>query len=608
MKFPWRRQRRARPPTPPGTSKAWRNDLVNRFGEICPVCAAGLGRHAVRDPASNRFLKPPSLRLEVGTPDSGNPVWRVSAIDGNFRSAVSTDPPFSKDEVDYAYLLCGDGHVFPEATPVLQHYDQDTDSGPQINTWNMVAVVGTPAGGKTYLLLRTLSQNLNNTANWAASDQDDRRLRRWKLSPLEEVTLAAWKEFYSAMLATGRRIPPSSTGAVVPAGLLEDQLREALEAIKELIRRTVMDGERRARNWGTGFRQPLVLRTESQGRQTWSGVADLPGELFLPSGRDREQVKLRAYDVLIWVIDPVVAAGALDPFAETSLTTAEASYSDVLNGSLRPGAVTADSPAEVVRTNRDHVQVEIGQHLATLGGLLTVNKGQTLDLLVTVTKCDLIHATLDKKKLTDLGEPGAVERGVAGYLALLADRSARGTLDADEPTARLLSYLHAGDAAGRRVRESRILQVAQGLLDYYSDQDNFWNLVHVGEQDVVEIPAGVGLATQPRTLSVPSIGTHLDLSLEPRAARRIHLRDLVMSALGCGVAYGLGHEAALYEILRERWLSLRFFLCSPLGTVPVALDDYRLRPLDGTARFPRLNERSAALTQLLLSILRKARG
>jgi hypothetical protein len=225
---------------------------------------------------------------------------------------------------------------------------------------------------------------------------------------------------------------------------------------------------------------------------------------------------------------------------------------------------------------------------------------------VTVTKCDLIYASLHHKELTDLGEPGAVQRGVAGYLAFLADRAARQTLDTDEPTARLLSYLHAG-AADREVRGNRIRQIGQRLLTHYSDHHRFWNLVHVGGPDVVHIP-GTDLTTQTWTVNVPDIGTHLDRCLAPGSARRIHLRDLVMSALGCGVAFGLGHEDALFDILRDKRLNLRFFLCSPLATVPVARDEYSLEPLDAQARFPAARERSAALTQLLLSVLGKARG
>jgi hypothetical protein len=587
------------------------DDLVRRFGETCPVCGAGLGAPPTRDPVSGRFVAPPSLRLEVGAPDGNNRYpWRVSAIDGNFRPAVSIDPPFYGREVDYIYLLCGDGHIFPEATPVLRSHGPAADAKQHIDIWNMVAVVGAPAGGKTYLLLRMLSQNPNNTDGWE-TDQEERRLRRRKLTPLEEVVFTAWSKAYQETQATGRPMPATGgTPIAFPAGLLSEELHEALEAIRELIRLTVVDGDRRARTWGTGFRQPLVMRTDSQGDRTWTGAVDLPGELFLPDSRNvRQSVKLRAYDSLIWVIDPVVAA-ALDPFVAGSLPAEEEERKKLLGGSLRPGT-TVQTPAQVIRINRDQIQIEIGQHLSLVDGLFAVDEGHSLQLLVTVTKCDLIHATLDKKgmpdakKLTDIGRPGAVARGVFGYLAFLANRWARRALDTDQATARLLSYLHAGDGVDPSVRQARIEQIGRELLEHYSDRDNFWNLVHGGELDAVEIPAGSHLAIQPWTINVPSIGTHLDQLSRPGSASQIHLRDLIMSALGCGIAYGLGHDSALFEILREKWLNLRFFLCSPLGTVPVEVEDFHLKPLDDNDRFPGARERSAGLTQLLLSVLGK---
>jgi hypothetical protein len=575
------------------------------------VCGAGLGAPPARDPVSKRFLAPPSLRLEVGAPDGNNRYpWRVRPTDGAFRPAVSTDPPFYEREVDYVYLLCGDGHIFPEATPVFRGHGPDADAKQHIDIWNMVAVVGAPAGGKTYLLLRMLSQNPNSTEGWEA-DQDERRLRRRKLTPLEEVVFNAWTRAYQATQATGRPMPATGgTPIAFPAGLLDEELHEALEAIREVIRLTVVDGDRRARTWGTGFRQPLVMRTDSQGVRAWTGAVDLPGELFLPDGRNvRQAVKLRAYDSLIWVIDPAVAA-ALDPFVAGSLPAGTAEREKVFGGSLRPGA-TVQTPAEVIRTNRDQIQLEIGEHLSLVDGLFAVDEGHSLQLLVTVTKCDLIHATLDKngtpdaKKLTDIGRPGAVAQGVFGYLAFLANRWARQTLDTDQGTERLLRYLHAGDGVDRTVRRARIEQIGRELLEHYSDRDNFWNLVHDGELDVVEIQAGHHLAIQQWTINVPSIGTHLDQLSRPGSSSQLHLRDLVMSALGCGVAYGLGHDSTLVEILRENWLNLRFFLCSPLGTVPVEVEDFHLKPLDDNDRFPGARERSAALTQLLLSVLGK---
>jgi hypothetical protein len=335
-------------------------------------------------------------------------------------------------------------------------------------------------------------------------------------------------------------------------------------------------------------------------------VADLPGELFAPDTVvPRERVKLRAYDALVWVVDPVVATEAMDRLAEDSLHS-DAAYANILDGSLRPGT-TATAGRDRVRINRDNIQVDIGQHLTRVDGMMTANQGGALQMLVAVTKCDMLHAALRKKTLHDLGPENVVMRGVAGYLAFLSRRFAQGEIDADDQSAKLLRYLHGGASVDQEVRQRRTLQVADGLLTHYSVQGNFWNLVHTGNTDRVEIPSGAEMALHGWRLEVPSLGAHLDASLPAGSSRRILLRDLVMSSVGCGVAYGLGHENALFQLLRENWQVLRFFLCSPLGTVPRATDEELLTPLESTARFPRVSAPSAALTQLLLSVLGKAR-
>ena len=346
------------------------------------------------------------------------------------------------------------------------------------------------------------------------------------------------------------------------------------------------------------------MRTDSRGAQTWTGIADLPGELFVPdSATARETVKLRAYDALIWVIDPAVSP-ALDQSNEALGGTE--SYAEVMDGSLRPGT-TQQVGARQVRTKRDQIQVEIGRRLTLIDGLMAGPDEHSLQLLVAVSKADLIHATLAKQDLGHLGEPGVVQRGVAGFLAVITDRWANQLLDTDEESTRILAYLHAGNAVDSEVRRARILQTADGLLAHYSHPDSFWNLVHGGAPETLRVPDGGAMTLPPWSLTVPGIDAYLDAALLPGSASRLHLRDLVMSALGCGITYGLGQETAIFKILREQWLTLRFFLCSPLATIPVAVDDRRLRPRDAEATFPRAQERSAGLTQLLLATLGKAR-
>lgn len=596
MRIPWRRE-------PAGQDTV----MIDRFGRTCPVCDAPLGAPPVIDGPSGRFVLPPCFRLEVGTADRLNRYpWRLSVVGGDFPVPRSTEPVFNPLEIEYVYLLCGGGHIFPDAAPVLHRRRGEGEARHSIHEWNMVAALGAPASGKTYLLLRMLHQNLDNPDNILLGDEEG-RVRQYQLSPLEQIPMSDRAGMYAQTLATGDAIEPTMTNRRgQPEGILSEQLPDALDAIKDMIRRTVVDGRERAEIWGTRFRQPLVMRTEARGRRTWTGVADLPGELFDPDDpAPRERVKLRDYDALVWVVDPVVAAGPMDRFTEDNLAV-DSSYDAILDGSLRPGTIAAGGSA-LVRTNRDHIQTEIGRRLTLLDADVVADQGAGVQVLVTVTKCDLIRAALAKKNLDELGAPGSVGRGAAGYLAVLTDRHVNGRIQVDPLAVPLLQYLYAGDAVERTVREQRMRQVADGLIRHYSDPDAFWRLVETGEVERVDIPSGTDPACRQQTIIVPSIGTHLDHGLRRDAILQVPLRDVVMSALGCGVAYGLGHEQALYRLLREEWIRLRFFLSSPLGTVPLGAQGL-LKPLEVQARFPRLGDRSAALSQLLLAALGKARS
>jgi hypothetical protein len=593
----------SKPPPPP-------QDPASRFGTTCPVCRQLLGGcPPPLDPATGRFMMPPSFRLEVGAPDGRNDTpWRVTMLAGNYRPAESVDPAFNEHEVDFIYLLCGGGHIFPDATPVYRSGVQrrPDEARQSIDEWNMVAAMGAPASGKTYLLVRMLKQNLDNLTQWNAYD-DPGRIRLRKLSPLEELPLTSRIGKYNDTRQTGKAIQPTGTDRhATPAGLLEEQLRDALGAIQELVRRTVVDGERRAQQWGRQFRQPLVLRTDSGDRRTWTGVADLPGELFDERrSNHREAGMLRSFDALLWVVDPAVAPNATEWMATESVDEELL----LLDGSLRPGTVNGFSAgADVIRGNRESIQDDIGQQVTMVDGLFATNEGRPLQMLVAVTKCDLIRAALEKPglDLRDFGAPSEVERGTATYLSVAVDRWSRGT-GADPGATQLLTYIWGARTAEPAVRQRRAVQVARGLLDHFSQPEEFWKLVHVGTDNEVSIPCGDMTTEVPQHIRVPSIDEHLDSALQPGSGGLILLRDLVMSAVGCGLAYGLGQQSALFRMHSEPWITLRFFLCSPLATVPIAVDDIRLKPLDPRDRFPRVDDRAAALTQLLLAVLGRAR-
>jgi hypothetical protein len=595
-------------------------DLYAQFGSSCPVCGQPLGSPTVSTGARQRLQSPPCFRLEIGPPDADrNYSWRVTPIvqGATFPSASSKDPIFVPESTQYTYLLCADGHIFPHPVTHGLPAGVRADEQQRVDRWNMIAAIGAPASGKTYLLIRMLNQQLINPMG-IFPQRDRRRIRRHRLNPLEQVPLALRAAEYNLTVQDNKPIEPSQTEHTKPAMILDSVLPEAREAIQIMVRRTVIDGDRRAEEWGEGSRQPLVVRTSCDDLVTWTGLADLPGEMF---GADdiyeQERRPLQAYDALIWVIDPVVAADVLDPLARESLSQTR-DYAEVLDGSLRPGTVfggTHRDPSRV-RSLRESDQRGLARNLTLAGNDMTRSQGRPLEMLVAVNKCDLIHAALrEHRKLTELGRPGSVRRGVCAYLAWTTHRWNQGELRADPVTTEVLEYLGGARAAREEVFHQRAMQVADALLARYSDEEAFWGLVHEGNDDVVDVPAGGTMALSNRRIRVASIGEHLDRSMRKGTGDELLVRDFVMSAIGSGIAFGLGHDATIQTILENARQRIRLFLCSPLATVPVGEAEIepsgamlpRLKPLEPNTRFPQIDDHSAALTQLFLAALRKAR-
>jgi TIR domain len=555
-----------------------------RFPDACPVCGARLGATAPIDPGSGRFTEVPAFRLEICAPDSARPVldpaWRLGIVGSSFPPAVSTDPPFNEETVDVIYRLCGEGHIFLDVA--RDGTEQHTD------VWNMITTAGNPAGGRTYLLTRTLHQPLNHKD----LDPHGSRTRVPEHALSEQALLSARATTYARTPSSGEVMPETSAMGK-PRDMLDAYFPNVYGAVRSLIERTVRNGMQCAHNWGVGIRSPLVLRTDMWGRHGWTGVLDPPGELFAPDpyGINWEAeggtlVRVREHDAALWVFDSAVAPGLMDRLVDdTSITDA-----DLLGGSTRPGTIL--SSWDFVRDIRADVDHAVGRRLAVIEGSRTTGHGSSLTMMVAVTKCDLIHATLRAGSLNDLGKPGVVLRGAAAFLAFLASRFDQYVTDADATSTMVMEHVRAESG----------YDIAQDLLRHYSDPDAFWNLVHLGERETIRIAGSNG------SLEVPSLDEHLDACLRPGSGHRILARDLVMSSVGCGVAHGLGHEDSLYGLLHKPWQDLRFFLCSPLGTVPVAVERDLLAPLDASARFPELEERSAGLTQLLLAMLKKVRA
>jgi hypothetical protein len=543
------------------------------------------------------------MRLAVGSPaEDGKRPWRVAIVDSRYPSVSSNAPKFTESDVEYVYLLCGGGHFFPDDSPnALLGRRRRQRSRQRIDVWNMTAAIGAPASGKTYLVLRTLHQSLQDEI--FTFEDNTIRLEQRQLTQLEAVPLRSRAELYTLTLTQSLPIAPTLTQTATPAEIIRRELPLAYPAIQALVQRTVRYGAQRAAGWGSAVRQPLVVRADVGGRRTWTGVADLPGEMFDSSHQQPSEAGLlRDYDSLLWVVDPAV------PGKPSTTTWLGLDNAEVLDGSIRPGDSQAEGPAKV-RADRDQIQRDIGRQLSLVDGYYAADQGDGLELLVAISKCDLIADALEKPEstLAGLGDDGEVYRGVQTYLLYLAARWVRSGMKCDDICALLLSYIHAGRAAEERVRQQRAGDIARELLQHFSTASLFWQLVHGGEADQVNVP-GHGMDARPFRIVLPSLGEHLSQANRRGSAYRLLIRDLVMSAVGCGIAYGLGLRSSLFAALRREHQHTRFFLCSPLATVPISENNKNLKPRDLKASFPTVDQRSAGLTQLLLAMLEKVRG
>ncbi|MBN1174059.1 MAG: hypothetical protein JXA67_17940 [Micromonosporaceae bacterium] len=585
--------------------------LFSRFAGTCPVCGAPFGPVEVEtDPLrDNRFVVAPPMRLEVGTPDyevgtymtrqGDRYSFRVTILPGNYPPAKSRDPRFSPRDVDYSYLLCGGGHIFPDPRPVAGEAEDQA-----VEDWNVFAAVGAPAVGKTYLLVRMLGQSLDSFDDWSVASDGGMPVWRCEQSRLEAAPLQSRQQMYERTRMTGEVIDATEIGGMAtPSQILEEIYPEALEEIKNLVEKTAVESRDRSERWGKQFRQPLTVRTEIGGTRVWTGIVDLPGEVFDSSkvANTRELRTLRGFNGLLWVIDPVLASNA-----PAWLSVSGRSQQEVLTASLRPDSVARDS-IQVVRAHRARIQSDIGDRLTRPGNPLASPVGPSLNMLLAITKCDLIHAMLasGQQSLAGLGRPGVVVRGGASYLGRMTALWSTEHVTVDEASRDLMEYLFA---AGSEARKQRCEQVSAELLRHYSEPKRFWNLIHGGAEDTIFVEKTSDSRTLKRlNLRVPSLAGHLRAALTPESVEDLLFRDLIMSAVGCGIGFGVGQDSALRKILLAEWMRPRVFLCSPLGTVPLPKDGSLIEPNTHNEPFPEEGEPSAALTQLMLAVLEGAR-
>jgi hypothetical protein len=438
--------------------------------------------------------------------------------------------------------------------------------------------------------------------------------------PLESVPKDTLEGHYTETRRRGRPIPPTLKAELVPGGILEtviaDDIREAARALQQRVMG-------RARSdfdlWGETIRQPIFLRTRKAGRPVLTCVADLAGELF-----DRETgvyVGLSTLPMiqhcteLVWVIDPFSSGGRFETFLRTAVPD-DAEYASIVEGSARPDEERWGDPGRLHHdlANRDEINDRLGSDFVLDFGPFVSPLGGTLYNLVAITKCDLVERALRKRRLDELGEPGRVREGIARYLGYVIDR--RYPVLAAAAVQDVVDYLQVGgfdgparDTAQRR----RVDQFAAALLDHYSSPERFWELTHAGGAETIALTNdGFAAELDDREVPVPALDAHLAACLQPDGGSVLQMRDLVMSAVACGLMHGLGHRDRVAALFDQRWRDARFFLCSPLGTVPSCelaapgTDGPVMQPRDDSRVYPRVDEPSAGLTQLQLRIMRRA--
>jgi len=543
------------------------------------------------------------MQLEVNEGERGTLDWRLSVFSRRHGPWSSAD--FRPARVRWVYWMCGDGHIF------LDHLRLHGGPDPKwtVDDFNIIAAVGGVAAGKSYLLLRTLHQHLGLSGiEHVTRTRDIVPVEDRDSDWLEEEPLRLLENHYQRMAEDGLPMEPTTRIDMLPYRFLTEHLSSDIVDKISAIHHELAGDDNVDPSWGQRFRQPIVKRYQIGSRRILTAVADLAGELFDRHNinDDHRQRVLRNYGTLAWVIDPVITA-AIDDFLPEHLARS------VVPASMRPDPAVNANPDQI-RGRRRSVQQQLARSLAQADSRLAADIGPTQHLLVCITKADLIHLALrDGQKLANLGEPDDVVEGVARYLLEVANRASsdQPSLAVDRTAERSIINPIYRMRHEPTLYTAVVRQFATAFADHYSAPDAFWGLVHRGTGDTIEIPAGKPSgALPPGRLTVPSLNEHIAGSLSSaEPAGKLRTRDLVMSALGCGLAYGLGFRQPIEKMLQQSWRDLRFFPCSPLASAPIQTTDgsERITLLEKTARFPQLHDRSAALTQLLLNMLRGVR-
>jgi len=566
----------------------------------CPACDDDLGVPPTR--AEDGSWRRPSLLLEVCGSDRGAMEWRLSSFGGG---AEASSKGYHASRPGWVYRMCGDGHVFLDH---IRMTGESVSTEWTVDDFDASATIGGVAAGKSYLILRTLHQHLsvNGLQNLTTADrpmQVDSHTADW----LEDTPLQVLLQDYRNTEEKGLPLDPTVLRTTVPFHFLSTNVSpDLVPAVLELQEKLGGADHLDRSTWGRRIRQPILCRYSIGGRRVLVAIADLAGEQFAKSALedDHQQRLLRNYGTLTWVIDPAIAK----PFA--TFIPADA-VEDTIAASVRPDENVTNDLRGVLH-QRNSVQRGVALKLAQRTAALAANVGSRQHVLVCISKMDLVHLALRRgKRLDDLGTKDAVVEGTARYLAHVAIRfSGPNRRLVEQAALRSVIEPIARTQHEQKLFEATVRQFARAIVEHHNDPAEWWNLVHVGGGAVIGVREGELSSVLPAgRIVLPSLDAHVAAALTPHASAVLRTRDLVMSALGCGIAFALGFGQRIESMLGHEWRDIRFFLCSPLEHAPVRVAETSelIEPRDASAVFPDVDERSAALSQLLLSLLRRMR-
>lgn len=571
----------------------------------CIVCGGNLKNTAPTDGGGYPGLEL-LLALNPRT-DSTQVAVRLLTDPARWKGTADTADAISRTS-HLRYTICGKGHIFfsgfylgipstgapPPTTPVYRSH--------------VVAMVGSMAAGKSYLLARLLKQEVPVRP----------RILIGRRNSIEGVVFASLQNAYEKFALHGIPIPPtgndSEPGTLFSEHLAADRI---WDSIVDLLTEwdDKLSDDAILNYWNQSIFQPVAVQFTVAHAQTFAresrpddhillAVTDLSGEKFKEGDSHRDNLRayalrdlLSGFDAILWTIDPTVSY---------SFQTWANMAAEDLESSRRPEGMNLNLAIHQRIDAQSHIANEVG------GDGFNNRRGEGVqDLIVTIVKADLFHKILVDKQpsnssLGALGYHGAVWHGIHLYLKSLFSQTDQ----------QRLGYLLGlpNSYVGGELIANRIRLLTDQLLIEFSKPEVFWSLTDTGSGLKIDVPA-TDQHNPGWQLSIPTQVE--DLQQQILDTDIATCRGALISALGAGIACGLGFEATVEALLfhqPERRTS--FAVVSTFGVVPVIEEgkngeilikgphDSRspTRPMG----MPAAREPSSGLQNLFMSILRKS--